>query len=163
MWVEARWTNATARAEGVTDLGIGGAVRRYFLTVFPLTVAISFGVGLALAAIWPEVREGFLLSGVYLGLVLGEFGIFIAGLVYGTKKVGPLVQPRRTGVTVGLASGEAKHVQRQVLGREPTYHEQLPVLRAAAVQLREGLARQLLTMPGLLILFCGQAVSHGIV
>lgn len=74
----------------------------------------------------------------------------------------PLVQPRRIGVTVGLTAEEAKRVRRQVLANEPSNVEELPVLRGAAVQLREGLAKQLLPAPGVLVFLCGQAVSSGI-
>jgi hypothetical protein len=159
---EARWAKAAARAGGITDLGIGAAVRRYFLVNFPLTVLVALGVGFALAFAWPELGGNFFRTGLYLGLVLAGLGIFVVGLIYGNKIVSPLVQPRGIGVTAGLTADEVKHVRGQILAKEPVDAEDLPVLRGAAVQIREGLARQLLMSPGLVVFFCGQSVSRGI-
>ncbi|MBJ2122477.1 hypothetical protein I6N91_15965 [Arthrobacter sp. MSA 4-2] len=159
---EVRWAKAAARAEGVTDLGIGAAVRRYFLVVFPSIIAVALVLGFVLAAVWTGPEQNLLRSGIHLGLLLAGIALLIIGLIYGNKKVGPLVQPRRMGVMVGLTADEAKHVRRQVLTGKPTDPEKLTVLRGAAVQIREGLAKQLLTTPGSLALLCGQAVSRGI-
>jgi hypothetical protein len=60
---ESRWAKAASRAEGLTDLGIGGAVRRYFLVYFPLAVSAALVVGFVLAFLWPEVSEGFFRPG----------------------------------------------------------------------------------------------------
>jgi hypothetical protein len=60
---ESRWAKAASRAEGLTDLGIGAAVRRYFLVYFPLTVSAALVVGFVLAFLWPDMAEGFLPSG----------------------------------------------------------------------------------------------------
>jgi hypothetical protein len=49
-----------------------------------------------------------------------------------------------------------------MLAKEPVDVDELPVLRGAAVQIREVLAQQLLICPGLVVAFCGQAVSRGI-
>jgi hypothetical protein len=65
-------------------------------------------------------------------------------------------------VTIGLTGAEVKRVRRQVLGKEPVAADELPVLRGAAVQIREGLARQLLTSPGFVMFLFGQAVGRGI-
>lgn len=159
---EARWAKATSRAEGITDLGVGVAVRTYFSVYFPLIVLGGLGIGLALASIWPELGGDFFRSGISIGLLLAGLGIFVVGLIYGNKNVRPLVQPQRIGVTVGLTADEVKHVRRQVLAKEPVAVDELPVLRGAAVQIREGLARQLLVAPGLVVFFCGQAASREI-
>jgi hypothetical protein len=158
----SRWTKAASRAEGLTDLGIEGSVRRYFLVYFPLTVLAGLVVGFALASLWPEVAEGFLQSGLYFGSLLSGLGVFVVGWVYGSKKVSPMVRPRRIGVTVGLSAEEVKHVRRQVVAKEPIDVNHISVLRGAAVQIREGLAKQLLWSPGLLIYFAGQSLSRGI-
>jgi hypothetical protein len=158
---EARWAKAATRADGLMDLGVGAAVRRYFSVNFPLTVLVALGVGFAVATVWP-IGNDFLQSGFYLGLILAGLGIFVVGLVYGNKKVHPMVQPQRIGVTVGLTAEEVKHVRRQVLAKEPIDADRLPVLRGAAVQIREGLAKQLLTAPGLVIFFIGQTLYRGI-
>lgn len=158
---DGRWAKAAKRAEGLTDLGIGSVVRRYFLFHFPLTVLVSLGVGFALAAVWPEMSGNFLRTGIYIGPMLAGLAILVVGFVYGSKKVSPMVQPQRVGVTIGLTSEEVKHVRRQVLQKEPTDTSKLIVLRGAAVQIREGLAKQLLTAPGIIFFFCGQAASRG--
>jgi hypothetical protein len=159
---ESRWAKAASRAEGLTDLGIGGAVRRYFLMYFPFTVLAGLVVGFALASLWPDVAEGFLNSGLYIGSLLSGLGVVVVGWVYGSKKVSPMVRSQRIGVTVGLTAAEVKHVRRQVVAKEPIDINHIPVLRGAAVQIREGLAKQLLLSPGLLIYFAGQSLSRGI-
>lgn len=73
-----------------------------------------------------------------------------------------MVRPQRIGVTVGLTAAEVKHVRRQIMAKEPIDINHISVLRGAAVQIREGLAKQLLLSPGLLIYFAGQALSRGI-
>jgi hypothetical protein len=158
---ESRWDKAASRAEGLTDLGIGGAVRRYFLTYFPSTVLAGLVVGFALASLWPDVAEGFFQSGLYIGSLLSGLGVFVVGWIYGSKKVSPMARPQRIGVTVGLTSAEVKHIRRQIMAKEPIDINHISVLRGAAVQIREGLAKQLLLSPGLLIYFGGQALSRG--
>lgn len=159
---ESRWTKAASRAQGLTDLGIGGAVRRYFLVHFPLRVLAGLVVGFALAALWPDVAEGFLRSGLYLGSLPGGLGVFVVGWVYGSKKVSSMVRDHPIGVTLGLTAEEVKHVRRQVLGKEPIDVNHISVLRGAAVQIRAGLAKQLLWSPDLLIYFAGQFLSRGV-
>ncbi|QHK19264.1 hypothetical protein GU243_05295 [Pseudarthrobacter psychrotolerans] len=127
-----------------------------------MTVLAGLVVGFALASLWPDVAEGFLRSGLYLGSLLGGLGVFVVGWIYGSKKVSPMVRDHPIGVTLGLTAEEVKHVRRQVLGKEPIDVNHISVLRGAAVQIREGLAKQLLWSPGLLIYFAGQSLSRGI-
>lgn len=110
---------------------------------------------------WPEINGDFVRSGFSLGLQLAGLGIFVEGWIYGSRKISPAVQPRRIGVTVGLTADEAKQVRRRILSNEPVDDADGAVLRATAVQLREGLAKQLVTAPGFLVLFAGQAVGRG--
>ena len=158
---ESRWAKAASRAEGLTDLGIGAAVRRYFLVYFPLTVSAALVVGFVLAFLWPDMAEGFLPSWLVFGSLLSGLGVLVVGMVYGSKRISSLVHPSRMGVTVGLTAEETKRVRRQVLGKEPVDRHQISVLRGAAVQMREGLAKQLLWSPGFLIYFIGQFMLHG--
>lgn len=160
---DARWAKAAERAEGLKDLGIGDAVRRYFLVNFPLTLVIGLGIGFVIAYLWPDLYGGFVRSGVSTGLFLGGLAIFVVGTVYGSKKISPKVQ-RRLGVdvTLSLTADEVKLVRRQVMGKAPVAVHELPVLRGVAVQIREGLAKQLLTSPGLVVIFLGQATSRGV-
>lgn len=159
---ELRWAKAAQRAEGLADLGIEIVVRRYFRVILPLTVLVSLGIGFALASVWPEIFGDFFSTGIYIGLMLSGLAILVIGLVYGSKKVSPMVQPQRIGVTIGLSSEEVKHVRRQILAREPIDTAKLAVLIGAAIQIREGLAKQLLIAPGLFFYFSGQTASRGI-
>jgi hypothetical protein len=61
---------------------------------------------------------------------------------------------------VGLTADEAKQIRRRILSNGPVDEADGPVLRGAAAQLREGLARQLVTAPGFLVLFAGQALGR---
>lgn len=158
---ESRWAKATSRAQGLEDLGLEAAVRRYFLIYLPLTVAAALVVGFVLAFLWPEVADGFVRSGLFFGSLLSGLGLVIVGMVYGSKRLSALVRPSRIGVTVGLTAEEAKHIRRQVLAKEPIDPKHITVLRGAAVQMREGLAKQLLWSPGFLIYFAGQFLLRG--
>jgi len=157
----ARWARAAARAEGLTDLGIGDAVRRYYVVYLPVIVLVAIGSTFVFASLWPPAPGSLLVAAVASGLMMGGLASSIAGLVYASKKIGPKVQPRRIGVTVGLTADEAKRVRRQIFGRDPV-EDDLRVLRAAAVQTREGLGRQLVISPPLMLLFLGQAMSRGV-
>lgn len=77
----ARWAKAAARAEGVTDLGIGGAVRGYYLIHFPITVLAGLGLGFVFAALWPPEPGDILLAGFVLGLMLAGLASGILGLI----------------------------------------------------------------------------------
>lgn len=159
---ESRWAKATSRARGLEDLGLEAALRRYFLTYLPLTVAAALVVGFVLAFLWPEVAGGFVRSGLFFGSLLSGLGLVVVGMVYGSKRLSALVRPSRIGVTVGLTGEEAKHIRRQVLAKEPIDPKHITVLRGAAVQMREGLlAKQLLWSPGFLIYFAGQFLLRG--
>jgi hypothetical protein len=157
---EARWAKAAERAEGVRDAGIGIAVRYYFRVHFPVTVLLALGAGFGLAAVWPELRGDFFSSGLYLGLILAALGIGVGGLIYANKTVEPLVKSPWMGVTAGLTADEVKHVRRQILAKEPVAVDRIPVLRGAAVQMRGSLAKQLLTMPGLVLVLFGLTASR---
>jgi len=160
---ESRWAKATSRAQGLADLGLEAAVRRYFLIYLPLTVTAALVVGFVLAFLWPEVADGFVRSGFFFGSLLSGLGLVIVGMVYGSKRLSALVRPSRIGVTVGLTAEEAKHIRRQVLAKEPIDPQHITVLRGTAVQMREGLAKQLLWSPGFLIYFAGQFLLRGTV
>jgi hypothetical protein len=159
---DSRWAKAASRAEGLTDLGIGVAVRHYFLVVFPSILVIGLLIGFAVVAIWPDPDGYTLRSGVYFGLILTGIGTAVVGIIYGSKKITPLVQPQRPAVAVALSAEEIKYVRRQVMTGKPTDSEELPVLRGVAVQIREGLAKQLLQAPAFPALFAGQTLFRGI-
>ncbi|MGO4586498.1 hypothetical protein AB4Z38_21830 [Arthrobacter sp. 2RAF6] len=104
-------------------------------------------------------QEWLIPSALYFGLVLAGIAAMIVGIVYNSKRVSPLVQPRRIGVTIGLTEAEAKSVQNQILGKETPDIRHWQVLRGAAIQLRERMARQLIFTAGLVLVAVGQAVG----
>lgn len=154
-----RWEKSGARAEGMMDLGLERAVQRYFLRVFPLAVLPGIAIGFAIPLLWSPDKGRLFPSALYFGLVLAGIAAMIVGIVYNSKKVSPLVQPRRVGVTTGLTEDEAKSVQNQILGKETPDVRQWQVLRGAAIQLRGRMARQLIFTPGLVLVAFGQAVG----
>jgi len=154
-----RWEKSAARADGLMDLGLERAVQHYFSRVFPLAVLPAIAAGLAVAWIWDPDRGTIIVSGAYFGLVLAGIAAMIVGIIYNSKKISLLVQPRRLGVTIGLTGAEAKSIQNQILGKESLDPQQLQILRGAAIQLRERMARGLISTAGLVLLGFGQAVG----
>jgi VIT1/CCC1 family predicted Fe2+/Mn2+ transporter len=73
-----------------------------------VTVLVALGLGFVLASLVPADPGTFVLSGLSIGLVLAGLATFVGGFVYGSKKVRPLVQPRRIGVTVGLTAAAGR-------------------------------------------------------
>ncbi|WP_235423704.1 hypothetical protein [Pseudarthrobacter chlorophenolicus] len=84
---------------------------------------------------------------------------WIGGLIYNAKKVVPAVQSGRIDVLLSLESDERKRIRRQITGKAPLDIEHLPVVRAAAVQLRKNVATQLLVQPMIPLIFIPQAVN----
>jgi hypothetical protein len=75
-----------------------------------VTVLVALGLGFVLASLVPADPGTFVLSGLSTGLVLAGLATFVGGFVYGSKKVRPLVQPRRIGVTVGLTAAAGRGI-----------------------------------------------------
>ncbi|WP_248761634.1 hypothetical protein [Pseudarthrobacter sp. SSS035] len=63
---------------------------------------------------------------------------------------------------LSLESEEQKQVRRQIAGKAPIDSEHLSVTRAAAVQLRKGLATQLVLAPFYPLIFIPQAVNFAL-
>lgn len=156
---QARWVRAARRAQGIADNGMGEALKVYYTLYFPvglvvLTVLGTVGGILAFAGTWPE-WPAYLPFGVSLAAV----GVLVGGLVYNAKKVRPAAELGNSSVLISLEDHEQKHVRRQILGKVPVDPAHLGVARGAAVQLRKGLATQLITAPMLLLVFAGQVLS----
>lgn len=156
-----RWAKSAARADGLADLGISGAVRRYYAVYFPVVVGGGLGLGFFVAYLLLSEPGTLLMNGLSFGVMLAGLAGTITGFVYGPKRIGPMVQPQRVGVMVGLEAKEVKWVKRQVFGKEPVEGD-LKVLRGAAIQEREGLARQLVTFPSLTLSLWGQTLHRGL-
>ncbi|MHA7167086.1 hypothetical protein ACX801_02855 [Arthrobacter bambusae] len=153
-----RWTTATRRAQGIADLGLGGALKTYYTLYFPAGVIILVTAGtvggmLAFGgdpANWPS----FLVFGCFLAVL----GAAIGGPIYNAKKIRPAVEPGRIDVLLSLKDEERKDIRRQVLGKTPVDSEHLVVSRGAAVQLRKNVALQLIWMSLLPLVFIPQAI-----
>ena len=154
-----RWTVAMRRAESVQDNGLGEAIKTYYTRYFPLGLALSVAVGAAIGAlILPDTADkGPIL--LALGISLAACTALIGGLIYNAKKVVPAVQFGRIDVLLSLESDERKRIRRQIAGKASIDTEHLPVVRAAAVQLRKKVATQLLLQPMIPLFFIPQAVN----
>jgi hypothetical protein len=135
------------RAQGIEDNGLGEAVTTYYTRYFPaeffiLVAAATVGATLAFPGT-PEKWPTFLT----FGFLLGFLGALIGGLIYNAKKVVPAAKLGRIDVLLSLENEEQKQVRRQIAGKAPLDPEHLAVTRAAAVQLRKGLATQLILQP----------------
>ena len=154
-----RWASATRRAHGLADKGLGDAVRVYYTRFFPIGLPVLLLVGTltgtlafgAEPADWPR----FLAFGCLLALL----GAAIGGFVYNAKRVRPAADVGRIDVLLSLESHEQKHLRSQVLGKVPLEPEHLVVARGAAVQMRKGLATQLVLAPIYPLAFIPQAVN----
>ncbi|ALE06250.1 hypothetical protein AL755_13590 [Arthrobacter sp. ERGS1:01] len=148
-----RWSRAMRNAQDVKDLGLGQAVRTYYIRYFPAGVLVLIVAGTALGLLlfrgnpsaWPQYLA--------LGLVLAAAGTVIGGLIYNAKKVSPAARLPSGDILFPLESEERKQINRQIAGKAPIDREHLSVARAGAVQQRKGLARLFLLMPSNLFLF----------
>ncbi len=158
---EARWAKAASRAAGLADLGVDGALRKYFLFYLPILAVTLTVLGFGIAAVaFGDLGTNWL-SALGLGISLAALGCMIGGLVYASKAVRPLIQPQRSGVMLYLHPEEQKSLRRQVDGRAPLIPAQRDVARGVAVQLRQGLATQLLILPGFLLMPIAQVLNSG--
>lgn len=154
-----RWTEAMRRAQGIQDKGLGKAVKTYYTRYFPIGLVLSLAAGILIGVMaFPDVQEK-LPAFLALGIVLGACTALIGGLIFNTKKVVPAAQLGRIDVLVSLKSDERKRVRQQIAGKAPVDQEHLPVIRAAAVQLRKNLATQLLVQPMPPLVFIPQALN----
>lgn len=154
-----RWAKAMKRAQGIEDIGLGQAVKIYYTRYLPAGLAVLTVAGTLVGVLAPGPAPSGWASHVAFGIAFASFGALIGGLVYSAKKVAPAVRFGSLDVLISLESGEQKHVRRQIAGKAVIDREHLPVIRAAAVQQRKGLATQLLLMPFYLFLFTFQAAN----
>lgn len=106
----------------------------------------------------PEMWPTLLSFGFLLGVVVA----FVGGLIYNAKKVVPAANLGKIDVLFSLENEEQKQVRRQIAGKAPIDPEHLAVTRAAAVQLRKGLATQLLLQPLMPCVFAAQAMNFAL-
>ncbi len=153
-----RWTDAERRAQGVEDLGLGGALKTYYTRYFPAGVIILVSAGTLLGNLvfgggpsdWP--------SFLAVGFLVAALGAAIGGLIYNAKKIVPAAELGRIDVLLSLKNEDQQDIRRQILGKTPVDREHLVVSRAAAVQLRKNLATQLIWMSVLPLMFIPQVI-----
>lgn len=154
-----RWAQATKRAYGLADHGLGEAVKLYYTRFLPGGVIVLVMLGTAVAALafggsfedWPSYLP--------FGLMLAGVGAMIGGLIFNSKKVVPAADYGNVDVMLSLTGEERKHVRRQIAGKTTVVPEHLTVTRGAAVQMRKALATQLLIMPFYPLVFIPQALN----
>ena len=130
----ARWAKVTRIAEGITDYGIGKAVRSYFLLYLPAGVILLTGIGFLLSVlVFGNMREEWSMH-LVMGLFLTSLGTGVGGFSYARKKVNPQVRPQRSGALIWLDKLEKKNIQKQIYCRILPVPEHLTVARGAAVQ-----------------------------
>lgn len=156
-----RWARAARRAQGVEDKGLGKALKTYYTRYFPgglfLVAAVTLGGMLAFPGTgtdWPT----FLAFGFLFGVLIALVG----GLIYNAKKVGPAANLGQIDVLLSLENEEQKQVRRQIAGKASIDPKHLAITRAAAVQLRKGLATQLLLQPLMPCVFAAQAMNFAL-
>ncbi len=153
-----RWTDAERRAQGVEDLGLGGALKTYYTRYFPAGVLVLVAAGTLLGNLvfgggpsdWP--------SFLAVGFLVAALGAAIGGLTYNAKKIVPAAELGRIDVLLSLKNEDQQDIRRQILGKTPVDREHLVVSRAAAVQLRKNLATQLIWMSVLPLTFIPQVI-----
>lgn len=152
-----RWAHARRRAEGVQDKGLGDALKTYYTRYFPaglFLVAAGTLAFLGTGVDWPTLLAFGFLAGTLVALV--------GGLIFNAKKLVPAANLGKIDVLLSLESEEQKQVRRQIAGKARIDPEHLPVTRAAAVQLRKGMATQLLLQPLMLTVFAAQALNFAL-
>jgi hypothetical protein len=121
-------------------------------------IAVVTLVGILAFPRAPEMWPTLLASGFLLGVVVA----FVGGLIYNAKKVVPAANLGKIDVLFSLESEEQKQVRRQIAGKAPIDPDHLGVTRAAAVQLRKGLATQLILQPLMPCVFAIQALNFAL-
>ncbi|MFE4230393.1 hypothetical protein ACFRJ8_21175 [Arthrobacter sp. NPDC056886] len=154
-----RWATATRRAQGIADQGLGSALKRYYTIYLPAGVIffVAAGTVLGIFALGGATTDWPTLLG--LGFILAFLGGVIGGLLYNAKKVVPAAKSGRVDVLLSLEDEERKGIRRQILGKSPVDPDHLVVSRAAAVQLRKNLARQLIWAPVLPLILIPQLLG----
>ncbi|NJC23961.1 energy-coupling factor transporter transmembrane protein EcfT [Arthrobacter pigmenti] len=147
------WNRAVRLAGGLQDHGISAAVKRYYLTVFPLVVIVSVIV-VWIVGVVISGRADWLFFGI--GVMLSGLAVMISGFVYSSKKVSPLVTPDEPSIHYLVSKGESKRGRRQIHGSVPADGDERIVARGLAIQMRQGHALQLLIAPGFILAFLPQ-------
>ncbi|WP_284984194.1 hypothetical protein [Arthrobacter sp. efr-133-TYG-118] len=156
------WAHAVRRAQGIVDNGLGEVVKIYYTRYFPAGLVILLAAGTGAGILVSGGALATWESNLVFGFLLAVLGVLIGGLVYNAKRVVPAANFGRVDVLLSLESEERKQIRRQIAGKAAIDLEHLVVTRAAAVQLRKGLATQLLLAPWFPLVFIPQSVNFAL-
>ncbi|MGC7152355.1 hypothetical protein ACJJV6_18220 [Arthrobacter nitrophenolicus] len=158
-----RWAYAAKRAQGLSDDGLGEAVKTYYTRYFPAGLVLLLAAGTVGGMLaFPGLR-GDWASFLVFGFFLAAVGVLIGGLVYNSKKVVPAARSGRVDVLLSLEGEERKQIRREIAGKTEVDPQHLVVSRGAAVQQRKGLATQLVIQAPLFpLVFTPQAVNFAL-
>jgi hypothetical protein len=157
---EAGWAKAEKIATGITDHGIAGALRTYYLVFVPIGALLLIGLGFIVSALALQIGFDDWIGPLGVGVSAASLGAFIGGFVYARKRVNPLVQPQRQSAAIWLEKPERKNVSDQIFGKVPPRSEHLPAVRGIAAQTRQALALQLLLAPGYILMCAAQLLLN---
>lgn len=145
-----RWAGAERRSEGVSDNGLGKALRIYFTLYVPIGLVLLSVIGIALGMVLFRGEWADSLSYLFLGTGLAWIGAGVGGLIYNAKVVRSAVDMGRMNVLVSLTTSEQKQLRREILLKGPAEPRHVTVKRPAAVQMRKALATQLVVLAPIL-------------
>lgn len=157
-----RWLRAMDRARDVEDLGLGPAVKAYYIRYLPVLALVCLALGAGVGLLMGEGSPPDRLLVLSMGCAFAMLGTLVGGLVYNSKRIAPAVRLSSVDVLYVLSDAERKHINRQIAGRAALDRGHLPVVRAGAIQLRKGLATQVIMMPPYVFLIVGQTASLAI-
>jgi hypothetical protein len=154
------WAKAARRAQGLEDKGLGQALTAYYSRYLPLGLFLLVAAGAMGAFFAFRGSEAEWPLYLIVGCGLAVVGVIVGGLIYNSKRVVPAAEFGNVDVLLSLESEERKRIRRQIAGKIPADRENLAVARGAAVQMRKGLATQLLFAPIYPLVFVPQALRY---
>lgn len=157
-----RWLRAMDRARDVEDLSLGPAVKVYYTRYFPVLALVCLALGAGVGLLTGEGTPADLLFVLSMGCTFALLGSMVGGLVYNSKRIAPAVRLSAIDPLYVLQDEERKHIHRQIAGRASLDREHLPVVRAGTIQLRKGLATQLIFVPPYAFMIATQIASSAL-
>ncbi len=146
-----RWAKAEQHSHGVTDNGLGSALRRYYTHYFPIGALIILGL---------TITGGYLLAGdgpihwqrtLSLAAILAGFASIIGSTIYERDHLTPSVHLGSSNDLLSLLEKDgSKELIRVINGKAPIDAGHLTVARAVAIQQRKKTASTLLGAPAFL-------------
>ncbi|MHA7247026.1 hypothetical protein [Arthrobacter tecti] len=124
------------------DLGLGRALRNYYLIWWPISVAVLLPLTILFTSMLVPAQG--MTDTFHSALLITAMAVAVVSWIYLVKRVYTVVTPYDPDVLTLLDRPQRRSVRRQIFGRMPLHPEQSRVARAVAVQLRKKLAEQLI-------------------